>query len=72
MDEKQEFTKGQRVTWVGTAGLFRRPVTIRAARRGYLAILGESPADARLVYDIHDATVIKGVVYSIPASQLRP
>lgn len=66
-----QFTAGDKAVWTGTKGLFERPVTIREVRRSYLAILGETPGDARVVYDIHDADVIKGVILGIPAEQLR-
>lgn len=68
--EAPEFTPGQYVTWTGTADLFSRRVRIIAPRRSYLQIFGETPEDARLVYDIADPT-IKGTVYGIPAGQLH-
>ena len=68
--EAPGFTPGQQVTWTGTEGLFSRRVRIIAPRRSYLAIFGETPEDARLVYDIADPA-IKGTVYGIPAEQLH-
>ena len=65
-----EFQAGQQVTWTGTEGLFSRRVRIIAPRRSYLAIFGETPEDAKVVYDIADAA-IKGTVYGIPAEQLH-
>lgn len=69
--EAPEFTPGQEVTWTGTANLFSHRVRIVEARRSYLAILGETPEDARVVYDIADPE-IKGTVFGIPAGQLHP
>ena len=66
-----EFAAGDKAVWTGTKGLFERPVTISTVRRSYLSILGEAPEDAEIVYDIHDATVVKGVILGIPAGQLR-
>jgi hypothetical protein len=66
-----EFTAGQEVIWTGTADLFSRRVRIVEVRASYLAILGETPEDARVVYDIADP-VIKGTVFGIPAGQLHP
>jgi len=66
-----EFTPGQEVIWTGNKGLFARRVRIVAPRRSWLEILGETPEDARIVYDIADP-VIKGTVYGIPAGQLHP
>lgn len=68
---EQEFQVGQQVTWTGRAGLFERPVTITAARRSGLLVLGQVPGTGPWIYDIHDAEVIKGTVYSIPAGELR-
>lgn len=68
--EAPEFTAGQEVTWTGTKGLFARRVRIVEARRSYLAIFGETPEDARVVYDIADPA-IKGTVLGIPATQLH-
>lgn len=65
------FQAGDKAIWTGLKGLFERPVTIREVRRSYLAIFGETPEDARTVYDIYDATVVKGVILGIPAGQLR-
>jgi hypothetical protein len=66
-----EFTAGQEVTWTGTKGMFSRRVRIVEARRSYLAILGETPEDSEVVYDIADPA-IKGTVLGIPAGQLHP
>ena len=66
-----EFTPGQEVIWAGAKGLFSRRVRIVAPRRSWLEILGETPADAEVVYDIA-VPAIKGTVYGIPASQLHP
>jgi hypothetical protein len=66
----RRFAEGQRAIWVGTSGQFRREVQIIAVRRFYLTILGESPSDGQIVYDIHDPVVIKGIVYGIPGDQL--
>ena len=68
--EAPEFTPGQEVTWTGTRGLFSRRVRIITPRRSWLQILGETPEDARLVYDIADPA-IKGTVYGVPAEQLH-
>ena len=65
-----EFTAGQEVTWTGTKGLFSHRVRIVEGRRSYLAIFGETPEDARVVYDIDDPA-IKGTVLGIPAGQLH-
>jgi hypothetical protein len=65
-----EFTAGQEAIWTGTEGLFTHRVRIAAVRQSYLMILGETPADARTVYDIADP-VIKTTVLGIPADQLR-
>ena len=70
MTAAPEFTAGQEVTWTGTEGLFSHRVRIVEARRSYLKIFGETPEDARVVYDIADPT-IKGTVYGIPAGQLH-
>lgn len=66
-----EFSPGDKAIWTGSAGLFERPVTISEVRYSYLAIFGETPDDARIVYDIHDADVVKGVILGIPAGQLK-
>ena len=70
-DTEPQFTPGDKAVWTGTKGLFERPVTIQEVRRSYLAILGETPDDAEIVYDIHDAEIVKGVILGIPAEQLR-
>jgi hypothetical protein len=65
-----EFTAGQEVIWTGTADLFSRRVRIVEVRASYLRVLGETPQDARVVYDIADPA-IKGTVFGIPAGQLH-
>ena len=71
MTAAPEFTPGQEVVWTGTKGLFSRPVEIREVRVSYLAIFGETPADARTVCDIYDPS-IGSTVLGIPAGQLHP
>lgn len=66
-----QFAPGDKAIWTGLKGLFERPVTIREVRRSYLSILGETPDDAEVVYDIYDASLVKGVIFGIPAGQLR-
>jgi hypothetical protein len=65
------FSVGDDAIWTGTAGLFERPVTIADVRPTGLLIFGEYPGSGPLVYDIHDAKVIKGIVFGIPGEQLR-
>jgi|SRR6185437_3202417 len=64
-----KFTQGQQVIWTGMAGKFARTVRITEVRMSYLVILGETPEDARPVYDIADP-FIKATVLSIPEDQL--
>jgi hypothetical protein len=63
MRAEMSFQIGQTVTWIGTRHMFERSVSIVAKRQSIM-----NPDD--IVYDIHDATVIKGTIYSIPESQL--
>ena len=65
-----EFAVGQEVIWTGTEGLFAHRVRIAEVRRSYLVIFGETPADAKTVYDIADP-VIKTTVLGIPGGQLH-
>jgi hypothetical protein len=65
------FTPGQEVIWTGSRDLFAHRATIVRARRSWLMIFGETPADARTVYDVADS--VSGVtVLGIPAGQLHP
>ena len=64
------FTPGQEVIWTGTHNLFAHHAKIVEVRGSWLMIFGETPADARTVYDIADS--VTGVtVLGIPADQLR-
>jgi hypothetical protein len=65
-----EFTDGQEVIWTGSADLFAHRARIVRGRQSWLMIFGETPEDARTVYDIADS--VTGVtVLGIPAGQLR-
>jgi hypothetical protein len=64
------YIPGDEVIWTGLSHRFKRPVRIVETRWSYLTIFGETIADARLAYDIHDP-VIGGTVYGIPADQLQ-
>jgi hypothetical protein len=68
--EAPGFTAGQEVTWTGTRGLFSRRVRIVEARRSYLKILGETPEDARVVYDIADIKTGKILLFAATADEL--
>jgi len=65
-----EFTAGQEVIWTGTQNLFARRVRIAGVRFSYLQIFGETPADAKAVYDIADL-VIETTGFGIPGEQLH-
>lgn len=67
-----KFAPSDKAIWTGTADLFERAVTIADVRPSGLLIFGEHPGTGPLVYDIHDAEVVKGIIYGIPAEQLRP
>jgi hypothetical protein len=66
-----EFTAGQEVIWTGSHDLFAERVRIVEVRRSYLVIFGETPEDAKIVYDIADGG-FRGTVLGIPADQLHP
>jgi len=65
------YLPGQEVVWTGLSHQFERLVRIMEGRRSYLAIFGETPEDAEVVYDIADP-VTGGTVFGIPAGQLHP
>ena len=65
-----EFTAGQEVIWTGTRNLFAHRVRIAEVRFSYLQIFGETPADAKTVYDIADP-VIEATMLGIPGEQLH-
>lgn len=66
-----EFEIGQKVIWTGLAARFERPVTVVAARRSGLRVLGQVPGSGPWIYDIYDGDVIKGTIFSIPGEQLH-
>jgi hypothetical protein len=72
LEARPKFAPGDKAIWTGSADLFERPVTIADVRPSGLLIFGEHPGTGPLIYDIHDAEVVKGIIYGIPAGQLHP